>query len=328
MAKKPVQSVEPEEDVVDVDAPLVPAGDDPVDFVDETEQGAEQLADDEEETPDVPDADEEDAEEGGEEELFSPELLSAAGLTAEEAEASFGTPEALESAVRMMDRRFYQAGQLAGQQGFAGQAAPAPPVAAAQPTEDDSFEFPKTSDGQEWDDDTKLLFKAFSKKYEAELEKRDAALAALWQEKQDQSLRQYVQEFDGFVNGLGDEYKAFLGNGTRETLPGIAKQNRIHLDSVAATYAAGRRAHGQPDLTLHELLARSLPIAFPEVQAKAAKREVLSQVEQRQRMQTQRPSHRRTSKLTGDERAIRNANAFLAKRGVDVPRENFDYSSF
>lgn len=258
---------------------------------------------------------------------YAPELLSAAGLSEEEAAATFGSPTALAAAVRMMDQRFLQAGQqLAAQHQTAPPRQPAP-QAVTPPEEFDPFEFPEPSDGQEWDDDTRALVTALHKHHQAELKKRDAALAMVMQDRMEAQRQAYINQFDGFVNSLGDDYAAVLGKGTfQEIKPGsVFMQNRAHLDSVAAQYAAGRRAHGQPELPTNELLARSLLLAFPEAGAGAVRRQALDQVSQRQRMVTARPSQRRASKLTAEERAIRHAEEFMRARGMAVPTDNFDY---
>jgi hypothetical protein len=275
------------------------------------------------------------------ESAFPEYLLEAAGITAGEAESQFGTPEALGAAVRMLDSRFLQAGALlVGQQG-APPLQPPTPLQQVQPPQqvtiegDDDFELPPMSGDEVWDDDTKALVQALNKKYKSELSKRDEqllqhqqTLQSLLQEKHMDAQQRYVDEFDEFVNELGREYKALLGEGSGYELKreSIAMQNRVHLDSIAAQYAAGRRAHGQPDLPLKSLFSRSLKLAFPDADTQATRREVVDQVGARQRMVTQRPSQRRTSKMTGEEKAIAHANELMRARGMPVPEDDFDYS--
>jgi hypothetical protein len=277
------------------------------------------------------------------ESAFSSELLNAAGLTEEEATASFGTPEALTSAVRMLDQRYLQAGQQ-----LAAPVAPQPVQFQTQqpqqqtqqvtpPEEWEPFELPPPSDAEDWDADTKALVNALDQRHRSELAKRDAllqqqqqAMQLVLQDRMESQRKAYVDQFDGFVNELGDEYQSFLGKGTyRDMNPNsVFMRNRAHLDNTAAQYAAGRRAHGQPELSTKELLSRSLSLAFPSAGADVVRREVLDQVGQRQKLLTVRPTQRRSSKMTPEDRAVQNANNFLQSKGMPVVHDDFDYNTF
>ena len=95
--------------------------------------------------------------------------------------------------------------------------------------------------------------------------------------------------------------------------------------------AVGRTAQGQPELGRKETLSRALRIAFPNEQDKSvrneAKEEIQGQVRQRQNMMTARPTQRRSSPVTGEEKAMETVENFFKSRGISIQEDDFDYSA-
>ena len=277
-------------------------------------------------------ADDGDDEDSGGAEASAPEftidLLNAAGLSETEARAQFKTPEALEEQVRSMDARFVQAGQSFQ---FASPAsAVQPPAATVQPTQPTDTNVSPDEFDEDWDEDTRRVAVELTKRFQKQLSERDKALqqhaevlAQVMQQTQAGQQQQYVQEFDGFVKELGDDWKPIFGSGDGYSLPvnSLAMQNRVHLDRVAAQLAAGRRAYNQPELSQKELLSRAVRVAFPEVQKQTVRREVTADVVKRQRLVTERPTHRRSKQMTGEERAIHAAETFFKKNRHVIDQE-------
>ena len=69
-----------------------------------------------------------------------------------------------------------------------------------------------------------------------------------------------------------------------------------------------------------QLLNRALHAAFPDYAAKATKREIVSGVKKRGKQIVGRGKSRAGKELTGEEKAIREAEAFYEDRGFSVPK--------
>lgn len=283
----------------------------------------------------------------GDEPAFDQDLLDAAGITAEQAQSQFGTPEALENAVRLIDQRFFAVGQAALQQQQQPVQTQQPqptqpqrPDAQPAPPQIPTFELPKPEGAEDWDPDTKALVEAQNKFYHQQFDRlrqemgvklgeQAQAVQAMLQERQQVLEHQYVQEFDGFCNDLGDSWKGLLGEGSGYEMPkeSLQFQNRAHLDQVAAQLAAGRQAQGQPELPRDVLWKRALNLAFPNQQESAIRQEVTDQVVRRQRLQTNRPSTRKSEPVRPEDKAAATAEEFFKKRGFSVQEDDFDYET-
>jgi len=313
--------------------------DEMADFIDDPNQEAEAVSydagpdadadadDDLEVTPPVPDADAEADDDDGVE--YPEFLLEAAGLTAEEAHEQFGSPDVLAKHVRALDMRTVStaAQQPPPPQPLQAAATPAaPPPVAAQPPASE-FKLPKPSAAEDWDEDTKALVAALRAQQDAELAKRDtemsksrAMLETLLQSQRQATERQYVAQFDGFIEQLGDDWKTVFGAGSGYELPrnSIGMQNRAQLDIVAQQLADGHAARGLPPLSTEHLLARALQASFPQQHEREIEREVTAKVTKRQQMHTSRPTQRRGKPLTGLEKAAQNAENWYAKHANDL----------
>lgn len=261
---------------------------------------------------------------------FAPELLAAAGYTEAEAKTLFSSPQALANAISLADRRLIQDGARL--------------VDASKTTKDtltetvdssEEFQLPEPTEATEWSEDTKKLVAALNKRYETELSRRDAMLKqqqeqlkAIAARHEQAERQQYVQEFDTFVTALGDEWKDTFGSGSGLTLApnSLALQNRVHLDNTARHLAAALESRGQTLPPRAELLVRALRAAFPEKHEAQLERKVTERVAQRNRMLTERPTHRRSQKLTGEEVAAKGVEDFYRSKGISVMEDDFNYT--
>ena len=276
---------------------------------------------------------------------FEQYLLEAAGLTAEQAKNDFGSPDALKSAVRMLDARFVAAGQqVLSQRRQVPDTQQQQSAARQQPTSDEkpaelpAFKLPKPKESDDWDEDTKALVDSIKGHFEAQLSaqqkafnerlgQQQAATEQMLAERARAEQLSYVEEFDGFVNKLGDAWKPLLGQGSGFDLPkeGMAYQNRVHLDTIAAQLKAGLEVQGRPELDREQLLNRALQIAFPEQNKLAVKKEVTEQITSRQRMMTQRPTAKGGTPKSGQEKAEKTTVDWYKKHGFTVDEDEFSY---
>lgn len=269
--------------------------------------------------------------------VFDPSLLSAAGLaTAEEAKILFGTPKALENAVRLMDARSVAVAQVA---------APAAPMVPAKTEQQmvipaaevkPEFKMPEPPEGEEWDEATVALVTGLQKQFADQLAAQQKVIAE--QQKQTQAIlderaaievRRYVEDFDGFVNALPDEWNDTLGKGSGFELPkdGIAMKARVQLDQTARLLADGRAKQGQPPLPLNDLLARALRVAFPQKQEQAVRKQIEAEVVKRHSLKTARPTVRSGGRPKSSlDAAAATAEQWYAKRGMSaLPADEFEY---
>lgn len=268
---------------------------------------------------------------------FDPILLNAAGLTKEEAVIQFGTPTALENAVRMLDQRSVSIADMALQQYLASrQHVPAETQTRTPAPAETEFKMPDPPEGEEWDETTVALVRGLQQQFTAKLQEQQAVLErqqvvtqSFLEERNNAELRRYVNEFDGFVNGLGEEWAPLLGKGSGfEIKPdGIEMKSRVHLDTVAKQLAFGRAQQGNPELPRQELLARALRVAFPQKQEQVVRKQVEKEVSKRQAMVTNRPGGRAGGlPKSGVDAAADRAEKWYAARGMaTLPADDFNY---
>lgn len=274
---------------------------------------------------------------GSQEEVeYSPELLRAAGITPEQAASQFGNPEALEAAVQEMDRRFIQ--QQQPQQFQQPPQSWQPPVQqqpqtqaqrpAQAPAQENEFQMPELAEG-EWDQDTINLVNALNAHHQAQLQalqQQQAQLAQVMlarhqaeqQQAQERQAREYIDAFDDYVTGLGEDWSGTFGKGRfGEVDPqSIYMHNRRALDQAVQQLAAGIQATGQPLPPREEIFARALRVTFPQQQKQAVVNEVTQKVAGRRRQFTNRPTQRRNSPLSREEKAARTAERIFSERGL------------
>jgi len=291
-----------------------------------------------------------------EDEGFPVELLTAAGLTEEEAAAQFASPAELANRITEMDRRMVQqAGMIAAseQESAAAEEGEELPLGenksvlldpATTQTRDVNLDWlPQPDDGSDWDADAKNLIGAIDKKYQAELAKRDAELQeqreflqAIAAEREADMERQrqidgaeYVRQFDGFIDTIGEDYAPVFGSGPGGRLDpsSMAYQNRILLDETATQLQAVRSRMGQPELAQEELLVRALRVSFPEAQETAVESQIVQAVSDRQEQFSARPSHSGSSAKdtpAGDAKAMAGLNKWFTDRGIPQMSEYDD----
>jgi len=249
---------------------------------------------------------------------FSPELLNAAGLTEEQARADFGTPEAVQAAVRMLDTRFVSSGR---------QAQPAPEQALPDDivVEETPWELPPREDGEDWDPDSVKLIEAMNQRTATLLSQRDLQLkqqqeylSGLVQQQRQSESDRALAEFDGLVNSLPDDWRGLLGTGTAYDLDpnSLHFNNRMHLEQTMGALQNGNRMAGRATIAQDELMVRALSVAFPEQQQAVVRREVTQDVVQQQRVMTARPTQRREAAKTPEQAAITNVQAWFNKHNM------------
>jgi hypothetical protein len=263
--------------------------------------------------------------EGEEQEFeFAPELLNAAGLTEEQARSDFGTPEAVQAAVRMLDTRFVNDGrQETG--------AVEPPPTDDIIVEPSPFELPPREDGEEWDPDSVKLIEAMNQRTEQLLAQRDAQIKQqqeyvqnlATQQQQADAARQ-LEEFDDMVNSLPDDWNGLLGKGTAYDLEprGLHFNNRMHLEQTMNALQNGNIRSGRQPIPSDELMVRALSVAFPEQQQAVVRREVVQEVAQRQQVMTARPTQRREAAVSPVQKAGQTAEEWYRKHNMST---EYDY---
>lgn len=249
---------------------------------------------------------------------FPVELLNAAGLTIEQARSQYDDAAALAQAVRFLDSRHINLGRQHTEQ-FQ------PPATDPVDLTHEEWTLPDRKDGLEWDEDTKNVFQQLSEYTKKNLASRDQALqqqkdhlAALYRQQQAEQQRNYIQEFDAFVNALPPEWAGVLGTGSGFDMnpQSLHFQNRIYLEQAANALAQGRAASGFAPLGRDELLVRALGVAFPDVRERQIKQEVVKTVTDRRQAMINRPTQRRSAPISSDEKAVKTAEAWMKKHGL------------
>lgn len=274
---------------------------------------------------------------------FDPILLKAAGLaTADEAKTQFGSPKALENAVRLLDAKAVTVAQDVIRQQQAHEEAERRVAKEVEQRETAAhetpkFEMPKPPEGEEWDEATVALVQGLQSQFSQQFEEQRQLLAQqqtviqqVVQEKQQADLRRYVDEFDGFVNELDSKtWAPVLGKGSGFGLKRDSQElkNRAQLDMVASQLAFGRQQQKLEELPRRELLSRALRVAFPEKQEQALRKEVEQEVMQRQKLITNRPTAKVSAPVkSGASAAASRAEAWYAQRGMaSLPADEFEY---
>jgi hypothetical protein len=286
-----------------------------------------------------------DAHAGGDTETveYDQYLLDASGMTAEDAHAQFGSPEALADEVARSDLR-------AIQYGLSTPPAPAQPLPPAQglpqsqpftpqplATPPAEIELPAPVEGEDWDENTKLLVQHVTRQQAAELARRDAEIAemkakfdAIQNEKTARDVNSYISEFDTFVNGLDDSWKPVFGEGDGHELyaknpNSLALRNREQLDVVATQLQNLRLQQGQPPLPTAHVLKRAMKIAFEEETQREVEQQATRKVAQQTRRHTSRPSMRRSQPLSNIEKACQRADEMYAKFGYGPDSDAGEY---
>lgn len=252
---------------------------------------------------------------------FDDLLLEAAGIDAESAQRDFGTADALQAAVRMLDTRFVTQGRTAQ-----AQTELAPPAADIIPDiTDDQWALPSPTESEEWGTDTLNLVDVMNKRTDSLLAQRDAKITEQQTHleqfvisQQKENSRRDLEEFDTMINSLPNEWTPLLGKGTAYELnpESMAFNNRMHLEQTMNALQEGNRQAGRNPIQSDELMIRSLAVAFPEASRLAVRNEVVQEVNDRSRLMTSRPTQRRTTALSPVQQAGQSAEDWYRKHNI------------
>lgn len=233
------------------------------------------------------------------------ELLRAAGLTEAKAREEFDSVEDLKDAVLMLDRRAVTRGKelLARQP-------QQPNVEDIVVGDEDTWTPPEPENG--WDDNERQLVTSMTDYFKSQLAKRDEQLKAqqdsmqqFFQEQRQNEQMRSLREFDEMVQALPDEYQLLFGRGYMADLDPHSMQfdNRAELENTMIALQEGNRLRGRAEIPQDELMIRALGVAFPDVHRQTIRREVVEEVDGRQRMMTARPSHRHAEPFSPEVKA-------------------------
>jgi hypothetical protein len=266
---------------------------------------------------DAGDSEDGEAEEGDEE--FPELLLTSMGMDESEAKESFGTPQAMADQLRRFDTNMIN--QVRRE-------APAIEHTAAEEKQEEQFDI-ESIIPEDWDDSVKDTFRKMSEVFDKKMEARDQRIAAQEEALQKQRQREeavsnqrYVDEFDEFIDNLGDDWKGAFGTGKTQNLneKTVAYQNRVLLEETSGQLSVALARQGLPVPSSTELRIRALHSMFPQENRHQIERKTVEKVEQRQRQFTHRPTGRRSKSITGELRAIKRAEDLFEKRGMPVDR--------
>lgn len=280
--------------------------------------------------------------------VFDDILLEAAGLDAEQAESRFGTPEALEEALRLMDERSISA--ISAQQPYYPQSnqqfqpRPRPPLQSqhavqhdvAEDEEDtvDELVLPELPDGEEWDERTIGLAQTIADHFDSKLQqqkeqllKQQEFINSYVEEQARRQLDEYVETFDTFIDSLGSEWKDTFGEGPGAEMDMASPeiQARAHLDTVSRQIEQGRAQQGLAPLSRPVLLRRALSVAFPKRQREIIRKDVQRQAVSRAGLATNRPGNTMRKQLSSDQKAISRAEKWYADRGATLFQEEEEF---
>lgn len=145
------------------------------------------------------------------------------------------------------------------------------------------------------------------------------AFAQQQQASRQQALRERDRRFDGFVEGLGEEYATLFGKGGTDSLaPTTAERsNREEIRQEMHVIAAGRHHNGLPPLTEDQLFKRALNSAFGDHSKTIARNEVLGKVKTLAKQSVARPSQTRERQLSGEAKAIARTEAWAKAHADD-----------
>jgi hypothetical protein len=270
--------------------------------------------------------------------VFDPELIAAAGLKdAAEAKIQFGTPKALENAVRLMDQKSVSVAETAltlhlAQQRQQQEQTTKIPAELKLP----EFKMPDPPEGEEWDEATVRLAKSLHEQSIAQLKLVHDQLDQqkkfnddLQQERRFAETRRYVEVFDEFVTELGEDWKPLLGDkpGPQLDKQGLHLKNRVLVDQTAKQLAFGRQQQGLEPLPQKELWTRALRVAFPQKQEQVVREKVEKEVSERQKSFTARPTGRAGGKpRQGVDAAAATAEKWYRDRGMGSRAgDDFEY---
>ena len=304
--------------------------DNPLDFDEPADEEAQSEKSEDKDAADedsggTEEAEAEDQKEAEQKPVFDENLLAKAetyGISREEAEKEFGTPEVLTKVVGKME---------------------AQARAAAVDAEDESG---KKAEGQaeaelkEIELDPDMFDPQIIAAIRA-LEKRGNDLAAKLAEKEkvatdtkvadvDAKKSEFSRAFDSELKELPEEFSELLGTEAVRSFQGKEKDpkylNRLKLIDEMNSLSAGYMQTGKEIPAVPELMRRALNIAFPDQAKKGARKELAKDLEKRKGAMTGRAADRKTSSsLTPEESARKKVAEKLRGYGAEEEdKESFE----
>lgn len=146
----------------------------------------------------------------------------------------------------------------------------------------------------------------------AEIAALRGQLSQFTERMQSQQQAEETVAYDGYFNGLGDEYTAHVGKGTISEIAegGPEHKTRNEIVDTANTLAAGYQRQGRPIPGRTVLLTRATRVVLGDKTMEVARTQVAERVRNAKGQFVEKPSQRESRPLTGDERAVAYAESF------------------
>lgn len=267
---------------------------------------------------------------------FAPELLTRAERYGYDAEAAkrFGSPENLQWAMAEADRVAAEWAQKQFEVAEANVPPAAPPQPQvqpppAQPQAPTQFKLDKAKLAEQgFDDDTINLLSDMDGFYQQQMTAMQQLLIAHHQQLQQSTGQvqadeeaQFEQDLDAFFDKLGPDWEAEFGKGPMHVL----KDNRSQAAQaearrkLASTVFGLRFTDGQSNRqkeTNAELAQRALNALHFKKQQEIARKALANTAGKRRAQAVARPGGQRTIPMTGEQKAIKRAEAFARKHRI------------
>jgi len=255
---------------------------------------------------------------------FPPELLQRSNLTADEAKAQFGTPEALQKAQEYADQQFINRMIESGrstQQPAQPPAQPDPQQAPEsvqteqqQPVNQPEFvpmEVPENASEEveeminAMNTANKATFDAMTASYQQQIETVNNQFTAQQQAQQQAEEQRVLAEIQSGISEMGDSWKSIFGDRPfSELQPGTPHyENAERCLATVEALSNGLRNSGQ-SMSLKEIAQAAARATFPEQSEAAVKQDLANKVAPRQNQFISRPAPRKTEELSGREKAM------------------------
>lgn len=262
---------------------------------------------------------------------FSPDVLSKAefyGFTAEEARY-FGTPEALERTLAMIDRRQAAEARAEMERGDTKHEETSP-TATTNSAGDGSGAFEKFDLGinpEEFEPEVaKLLtglndhYHGLAAKQHSELEALKSQLSQVTGHFEAEAATRISADMDKFFDELPDTFKDVFGKGKLDALApkGWHAANRIKLWEEMKVLQEVDAKHGRKPRTFQQLQQSALHSLHSDKLKTIARKEVKGEVEARKKQAVARPSSRKEKPLSEDDTLRRIARDWATDKGLNA----------
>ena len=251
---------------------------------------------------------------------FSDELLARAekaGLTKDEL-ADFGTPDAAQKALSLFEKKSTATGTQTTETGKEAQ--------TGTQTDKSGFEkFKVELDPDVYDPEIITTINGINEHYSKQFEAMQGQLVQAQGALNRQQALQFEQQFDGYIDGLGDGYKDVLGEGRGAEMDKTSEtfKNRVKLLDEMETIAAGCSRTGKQVPPYNELFDKALASVFKDKQKEIVRKEISSKLGKRQIIA--RPSQRRGGNVDPESAARSYVKQFLEERDTSEPSNAMDF---